>query len=43
LAHLLLAGNVAEAHISVSAVPETATFALLGLGLAGTGFSHRKQ
>jgi len=43
LGHLLLAGNVSETHISVTAVPEPATLALLGLGLAGVGFSRRRQ
>ena len=42
LGHLLLAGNTSEPHISVSALPEPAIFALLGIGLVGLGFSRRK-
>jgi hypothetical protein len=47
LGHLLLAGGNVEsaesnARISVSAVPEPATFALLGLGLAAVAFMRRR-
>ena len=44
LGHLLLAGgNVSEARISATTIPEPATVALLGLGFAGLIFARRKS